>query len=54
LSDESARHVRALRLAEVRSEYDAVCAGRRPFAWQLWRCLNLIRWSQVFEVEWGA
>jgi asparagine synthase (glutamine-hydrolysing) len=54
LADDAAHQVRALRLPEVGSEYAAVRAGRRPFAWQLWRCLNLIRWSESFDVVWDT
>jgi asparagine synthase (glutamine-hydrolysing) len=32
------------------AEFDAVMEGRRPFSWQVWRWVNLIRWhTHLFD-----
>jgi asparagine synthase (glutamine-hydrolysing) len=46
--------VQALRPEAVWDEYRGVVAGTRRFDWHLWRCLNLIRWAEIFDVTWES
>jgi asparagine synthase (glutamine-hydrolysing) len=43
--------VPGLRLDAVRQEWQRVVEGRTPFGWQVWRWLNLIRWTEIMGVE---
>jgi asparagine synthase (glutamine-hydrolysing) len=51
LDSERARSARPLHWPGLRSEWEAVLAGRRPFDFRVWRWLNLIRWSERFDVS---
>lgn len=51
LSDPAAAEIPAIRLPEIRREWEAVVAGRRPFSFRVWRWINLIRWSGGLGVE---
>lgn len=51
LSSETARRLPALHHDQVATHVDAVFAGRRAFDWRLWRWVNLIRWSELYQVE---
>lgn len=53
LGSEAAHSVTALNPTAVRHEYESVVSGRKPFGWHLWRCLNTIRWSELFNVHWA-
>ncbi len=54
LSDASAGGVPVLDAGVVRREFDRMLAGRSAWDGRFWRCLNLVRWSALFEVDWGA
>lgn len=41
-----------LRMASVRQHWQEIQAGRRPFDFRVWRWINLIRWAEVYQVEW--
>ena len=43
--------VPGLRLDAVRDEWQNVLAGRSAFGWQVWRWLNLVRWTEIMGVE---
>lgn len=51
LSGAAAADVPALNLPAVRREWGAVLDGKRPFDWRVWRWINLIRWSELHDVE---
>ena len=40
-----------LRLSAVRRELDDVLDGRSAFGWQVWRWINLIRWTELYDVD---
>jgi len=50
LSSDAAHAVAALRLPAVRVEVTAVLDGERPFDTQVWRWLNVIRWTELLEL----
>ena len=43
-----------LHLDAVRVEWQSVLDGRSPFGWHVWRWLNLIRWTELMDVEMPA
>lgn len=51
LSSPILEDIPVLRPAGMRAELDAVLAGRLPFDWRIWRWLNLIRWTELFDVR---
>jgi asparagine synthase (glutamine-hydrolysing) len=51
LAEADPDRVPGLRLDAVRDEWQNVLAGRAPFGWQVWRWLNLVRWSETMGVE---
>jgi asparagine synthase (glutamine-hydrolysing) len=51
LASDAARAVKALHVAEVRTNWEAMRDGRRAFDPVAWRWLNLIRWADRFAVE---
>jgi asparagine synthase (glutamine-hydrolysing) len=51
LASDAARAIPALRIAELRREWQAVKAGLRPFDPRVWRWVNCIRWSDRLQVE---
>ncbi|HJZ90425.1 MAG TPA: asparagine synthase C-terminal domain-containing protein, partial [Gemmataceae bacterium] len=53
LSPERLRRVPALDAAAVGREWRAVLDGKRPFDWRVWRWVNVIRWAEAWEVEFG-
>jgi asparagine synthase (glutamine-hydrolysing) len=54
LSSAAARQIPAFNGAELRREWQALLAARKPFDFRLWRWLNLIRWADSFSVEFAA
>jgi asparagine synthase (glutamine-hydrolysing) len=50
LSSEAAQQIPALDLAAMRKEWQAVLEKRKPFDFRIWRWVNLIRWSERFQV----
>jgi asparagine synthase (glutamine-hydrolysing) len=53
LQSEIAQDLPFLRIQRARAEWDDVLAGRRSFTPYVWRWLNLILWSEKFQVQWG-
>jgi asparagine synthase (glutamine-hydrolysing) len=51
LGEADPARVPGLRLDAVRQEWQRVVEGRTPFGWQVWRWLNLIRWTEIMGVE---
>jgi asparagine synthase (glutamine-hydrolysing) len=51
LSSDTARAVPAWRYERGAEHAEAVFAGRRAFDWRVWRWLNVIRWSELYQVE---
>lgn len=43
--------VPAVDLAAVREEWAEIVAGRRPFGWHVWRCINVVRWAEAYSAE---
>ena len=43
--------VPVLKLDAVRSELDEVLDGRHAFGWHIWRWINLIRWTELYNVD---
>ena len=54
LGSDAARRIPALRTAEAQREWKRVLAGERRFDARVWRWLNLIRWADLFEVEFAG
>lgn len=40
-----------LRMDAARQEWQAICAGKRPFNWRVWRWLCYTRWVQIFTLS---
>jgi asparagine synthase (glutamine-hydrolysing) len=38
----------------LRDDLAALGAGKMPFSPHLWRCMNVIRWSERLAVDWGS
>jgi asparagine synthase (glutamine-hydrolysing) len=53
LRSERAAQVPVLNLPEMKSEWEAILAGRRRFDFRVWRWLNVIRWAHDFNVSFG-
>ncbi len=53
LRGEAARAIGALDVQGMVAEWEAVQAGQRPFDARVWRWVNLIRWAERFDVEFG-
>ena len=51
LSSDAAHAVSALRLPAVRVEAAAVLEGGQPYNSRVWRWLNVIRWTELFELD---
>jgi asparagine synthase (glutamine-hydrolysing) len=50
LDGEVAATLPFLNMGAVRREFEAVCQGRRPFGFHIWRWVNLIRWTENLQV----
>ncbi|MCB0368532.1 MAG: asparagine synthase C-terminal domain-containing protein, partial [Bdellovibrionales bacterium] len=35
----------------LEKEWQAVLDGKKPFGWHIWRCINYLRWAELFKVE---
>jgi asparagine synthase (glutamine-hydrolysing) len=53
LKSDAARQVAALNIAAMTCEWQAVREGKKPFDSRLWRWVNLIRWAERFDVNFG-
>jgi len=51
LTSETAHRIPVLDLREAQNHWQGMLQERRPFKWTFWRWLNLIRWSERFEVK---
>lgn len=51
LKSETAAQIPALNLKEMRRELEGLLEGHKPFDSRVWRWLNLIEWSRLFEVR---
>lgn len=40
-----------LKYTELLKEIEGVFNGTRPFGWHIWRCLNFLRWVEIYQVE---
>lgn len=40
-----------LKLDSLREEWNGVKGGKVPYSWRVWRCINYIRWMQVFGIQ---
>jgi asparagine synthase (glutamine-hydrolysing) len=54
LSSETAATMPFLDLGAMQQEWKAMLAGRQAFDNRVWRWLNVIRWSQEFDVQYAA
>jgi asparagine synthase (glutamine-hydrolysing) len=54
LSPERLRRVPALDAAAVGREWRAVLDGKRPFDWRVWRWVNVIRWAEAWDADFGT
>jgi asparagine synthase (glutamine-hydrolysing) len=50
LESDAAGQIAALNLQGVREAAELVLDGKRPFDWRLWRWLNLICWTERWNV----
>lgn len=46
--------VPAIHLPAAQQEWSEIVAGRRPFGWHVWRCINVVRWSEALAVDMSA
>ena len=53
LLSERARGIEALNVPAMQRDWDAVLAGRAKFDFRIWRWVNLIRWADRFDVDFG-
>ncbi len=53
LHSEAARTIPALRYPALEAEWQAVATGRTPWNSRFWRWLNVIRWTERFDVAYG-
>ena len=53
LESEAAASLPFLDLGCVRGEWSAVLSGRQAFDSRVWRWLNVIRWSEELQIEYG-
>jgi asparagine synthase (glutamine-hydrolysing) len=51
LTGDTARSIPAFSRPHLLREWRDVLSGRRPFDFRVWRWVNLIRWANVFEVD---
>lgn len=51
LQSEIAHALPVLNIKEVWTEWEAMLQGKRPYSSYLWRWVNLIRWTEIFEVQ---
>jgi asparagine synthase (glutamine-hydrolysing) len=51
LASKTAARVPALNLSVVRHQWDEVTAGRRRLDSRIWRWVSLIRWAEVYSVD---
>jgi asparagine synthase (glutamine-hydrolysing) len=54
LASERARGVAALNVPAMQRDWNAVLAGRARFDFRIWRWVNLIRWADRFDVDFGC
>ncbi len=45
------RRVRCIDIDRFRAHWRSVRQGHRPYSFSVWRTLNLLRWSDLFQVE---
>ena len=50
LGSDAAHSVPILNLPVARAEWNEVREGKRPFDFRVWRWLNVIRWTEQFQV----
>jgi len=53
LGSDAARGTPVLRPAVLRTEWQRILEGRRPFDFRVWRWINLIHWSERLRVSFG-
>lgn len=53
LHSPAAQALPALELRALREEWRQALAGRRPFDFRIWRWVNVIRWAERFQVDFG-
>jgi asparagine synthase (glutamine-hydrolysing) len=53
LASERARRIAALNVPAMQRDWEAVLAGRARFDFRIWRWVNLIRWADRFNVDFG-
>lgn len=49
LRSETARRIPALRASELEKDWVGVVEGLRPFDWRVWRWINVIRWTELYD-----
>jgi asparagine synthase (glutamine-hydrolysing) len=54
LASERARAIEALNVPAMQRDWNAVLAGRARFDFRIWRWVNLIRWADRFNVDFGC
>ena len=54
LQSEVARGIPALRIPAAMTEFEDFVAGRRPISASTWRWINLVEWTEQFDVEYDA
>lgn len=54
LSSDAARSIPALNLARTQSMWDDTISGKRRFDFGLWRALNVIHWTEQFNVRYAG
>ena len=51
LNSEIAAHIPPLNIQNAKQEWQDILAGRKQFDTRVWRWINLIKWSEQYEIE---
>ncbi|NIA22338.1 MAG: asparagine synthetase B, partial [Anaerolineaceae bacterium] len=47
----TAGRIQAINGAAMAAHWQAVLAGKKPLDFAMWRCINLIRWAECYDVQ---
>jgi asparagine synthase (glutamine-hydrolysing) len=51
LQSDAAREIPALNIEAIKREWEGIIAEKKNFDFRVWRWLNVIRWTEAFEVS---
>ena len=50
---EVAAEIPAIRMDVVSREWQQIEQGRKPISYSVWRCLNVIEWTERFQIQYS-